>query len=91
MKEEIQILKGEFLLWVNRWKELNLKNDKYKVVKGSLVVANDQLLKQGEQKKFKIIKLWAKLSEARRVSKLHITTLNGFVSVYICQVLILNR
>ena len=41
MEEEIKTLKGELLLWVNRWKEFKLKKDKYKVVKISLVVANE--------------------------------------------------
>ena len=49
MKEKIKTIKGELLLWVNRWKEFKLKKDKYKVVKRSLVVANERLLKQGEQ------------------------------------------
>ena len=41
MKEEITTLKGELLLWVNKWQELKLNKDKYKDVKICLVVANE--------------------------------------------------
>ena len=74
MKEEIKTLKGELLLWVNKWQELKLKKDKYKVVKKSLAFTNERLLKQGEQQKTKIMKLHARLSEARWAAKLHIMT-----------------
>ena len=44
MKEEIKTLKGELLLWVNKWKEMKLKKDKHRVVKISSV-ANEFLHK----------------------------------------------
>ena len=74
MKEEITTLKGELLLWVNKWQELKLNKDKYKNVKISLVVANEQLIKLGEKQNVKIMKLHARLSEARQAANLHITT-----------------
>ena len=57
MKEEIKTLKGELLLWVNIWKVLKLNKHKYKDVKRSLVVANEQLLKHREHQNIKIMKL----------------------------------
>ena len=64
MKEEIKTLKGELLLWVNRWQELKLKKDKYKSLKRSLDVADERLLKNGEQQKVKIVLLKASLYKA---------------------------
>ena len=57
MKEAIKTLKGESLLWVNRWHELKLKKDKYNSIKIYLAIANESLLKQGEHQKMKIMKL----------------------------------
>ena len=64
MDEEIKTLKSELLQWVNQWHDLKLKKDKYKAIKKSLAFANERLLKQGEQKKIKIMKLRARLAEA---------------------------
>ena len=73
-QEEIKTLNGELLVWVNRWQELKLKKCKYKVFKRSVVVSNELLIKQGEKQNVKIIKIQAKLFEARPTAKLKITT-----------------
>ena len=72
--EENKILKGELVTWVNRWQELKLNKDKSKAVNISLTITHERLLKQLEQQKFKIVKLQARLSEARRGAKLQIST-----------------
>ena len=74
MREEIKSMENELLLWVNRWKDLKLRKHKYKSMKRSLVFVNERLLKKEEEQKVKFMKLIARLVEARRETKLHITT-----------------
>ena len=64
------MFKAKLLDWVNRWKDMNLKKNRYKEAKKSTINTNQHLLEQINQQKLMIIKLKAKLSEARRVINL---------------------
>ena len=81
-EEEIKTLRVELLDWVNRWRELKLRKDKYKADMKFVIVTNEQLLKQVERQKLNILELKAKLYEARRAIKLQITTLQLFYFSY---------
>ena len=73
-EEEIKTLRVELLDWVNRWRELKLRKEKYIAARKSVIITNAQLLKQAERQRLKILELKAKLSEARRAIKLQIAT-----------------
>ena len=73
-EEEIKTLRVELLDWVNRWRELKLRKDKYKSSRKYVRITNDQFLKQAKNQKLNILELKAKLSESRRAIKLQFTT-----------------
>ena len=64
--EENKTFKEELLDWVNRWRQMSLKKNRYKEAKKYVMIINVQLLKQVEGQKLMILKLKARLSEARR-------------------------
>ena len=68
--EENTTFREELLDWVNRWKDMNLKKNRYKEAKKSMINTNQHLLKQINQQEMAIIKLKAKLFEVRRVINL---------------------
>ena len=67
VEEENRTFREELLNWINRWKEVNVKKNKYKRAKNSMIGTNQHLLEQVEKQKLVIFKLKAKLAEARRV------------------------
>ena len=67
IEEENKTFREELLNWINRWKEMNIKKNQYKKAKKSIIGTNQHLLEQVEKQKLVIIKLKAKLAEARRV------------------------
>lgn len=74
LKNEIQNLRNELLNWVARWQTLKTKKAKIKADNRYLVSENEKMLKHEEQYKIEIIKLKAKLSKARRATKLQISS-----------------
>ena len=74
MKTELQQQKNELLMWVDRWKHMKEKKDRYKLEKKLLAESNEKLLKNEKHHEEKILKLGAKLSEARKAIKLQIAT-----------------
>ena len=74
MKTELQQQKNELLMWVDRWKHMKAKKERYKSEKKLLVESNEKLQKNEKRYEQKILKLRAKLSEARKTIKLQITT-----------------
>ena len=64
---ENKTFREELLNWINRWKEVNIKKNQYKKAKKSMIGTNQHLLEQVEKQKIMIIRLKAKLAEARRV------------------------
>ena len=73
MKTELQQKKSELLMWVDQWQQMKAKKDKCKAEKKLLIATNEKLLKDERVHVEKILKLRAKLSEARKVIKLQIT------------------
>ena len=67
VEEENRTFREEFLNWINRWKEVNVKKNQYKRAKKSMIGTNQHLLEQIEKQKLKTIRLKAKLAKARRV------------------------
>ena len=67
IEEENRTFREELLNWISRWKEMNIKKNQYKTAKKSIIGTNQHLLEQIEKQKLVIIKLKAKLAEARRV------------------------
>ena len=67
MEVENKTFREELLNWINRWKEVNIKKNQYKKAKKSMIGTNQHLLEQVEKQKLVIIRLKAKLAEARRV------------------------
>ena len=65
IEEENRTFREELLSWISRWKKVNTKNQ-YKREKRSIIDTNQHLLKQIEKQKLNIIRLKAKLTEARR-------------------------
>ena len=59
-------------MWVDRWQQMKAKKDKYKAEKKLLIETNEKLLKDERVHAEKILKLKAKLSEARKAIKLQI-------------------
>ena len=68
--EENKMFRADLLDWVNRWKDMNLKKNRYKEAKKSMINTNQHLPEQVDRQKLIIIRLKAKLSEARRVINL---------------------
>ena len=67
IEEENRTFREQLLNWISRWKEMNTKKNQYKKAKRSVIGMNQHLLEQIETQKLKIIRLKAKLAEARRV------------------------
>ena len=84
MKTELQQKKSELLMWVDRWKQLKAKKENYKEEKKLLKETNEKLLKDERVHAEKILKLRAKLSEARKAIKLWIATAQSILSYYYC-------
>ena len=74
MKTELQQKKNELLMWVDRWQQMKAKKDKNKAKKKLLIATNEKLLKDERVHAEKILKLKAKLSEAKKAIKLQIAT-----------------
>jgi len=74
LKTELQQQKNELLMWVDRWQQMKAKKDIYKAEKKLLAATNEKLLKDEKIHEEKILKLRAKLSEARKAIKLQIAT-----------------
>ena len=74
IEEENRTFREELLGWISRWKEMNNKKNQYKKAKKSIIGTNQLLLEQIEKQKLKIIRLKAKLAEARRVVDLQSKT-----------------
>ena len=71
LEEENKNFRKELLDWIDRWKKANMKKNQYKKSKKSILNTNQLLLERIEKQNVKIIKLKAKLAEARRVVSLH--------------------
>ena len=67
IEEENKTFREELLNWINMWKEMNIKKNQYKKEKKSMIGTNRHLLEQIEKQKLVIIRIKAKLAEARRV------------------------
>ena len=74
IEEENSTFRDELLRWISKWKEMNNKKNQYKRAKNSIIGTNQHLLEQIEKQKLKIIRLKAKLAEARRVVDLQSKT-----------------
>ena len=61
-------------MWVDRWKHMKENKDKYKSEKKLLAESNEKFLKNEKCYEETILKLRAKLAEARKTIKLQITT-----------------
>ena len=59
---------------VDQWQQMKDKKDRYKVGKKLLAATNEKLLKDEKIHEEKILKLKAKLFEARKAIKLQIAT-----------------
>ena len=71
LEEENKTFRKELLEWIDRWKKVNIKKNQYKKSKKSILSTNQLLLERIEKQNVKIIRLKAKLAEARRVVALH--------------------
>ena len=74
LEEENKTFREELLDWIHKWKELNVKKNQYKNTKRSVISTNQHLLDKIEKQNVKIVKLKAKLTEARRVISLQSKT-----------------
>ena len=74
LEAELYQKKNELLMWVRRWQQLKAKKNRCISEKKLLATLSDQLLKNEKHCEKKILKLKAKLSEARKVIKLQIVT-----------------
>ena len=63
-------MRNELLNWLGRWENLRTKKAKIKTKNRFLLYENVRMLKHEERCKIEIIKLKAKLFEARRAIKL---------------------
>ena len=70
LEEENKTFREELLDWIHRSKELNIKKNQYKKSKKSIISTNQHLLERIEKQNVKIVRLKAKLTEARRVISL---------------------
>ena len=71
LEEENKTFRKELLEWIDRWKKANMKKNQHKKSKKSILNTNQLLLERIEKQNVKIIRLKAKLAEARRVVTLH--------------------
>ena len=74
LEEENRTFREELLDWISRWKEVSAKKDQNKKAKRSIISTNQHLLERIEKQNIKIIRLKAKLTEARRVIALQSDT-----------------
>ena len=74
LEEENRTFKEELLDWIRRWKEAIAKKDQYKKAKRSILGMNQHLLERIEKQNINIMRLKAKLTEARRVIALQSKT-----------------
>ena len=74
IEEENRTFREELLNWISRWKELSTKKNQYKKAKRSIIGTNQHLLERIEKQNLKIIRLKAKLAEARRIVDLESRT-----------------
>ena len=74
LKTKLQQQKNELLMWVDRWKHMKEKKERYKSEKKLLVESNEKFQKNEKRYEEKILKLRAKLSKARKAIKLQIAT-----------------
>ena len=74
IEEENRTFREELLNWISRWKEMSTKKNQYKKAKRSIIGTNQHLLEQIEKQNLKIIRLKAKLAEARKVVDLQSKT-----------------
>ena len=74
LEEENRTFREELLDWISRWKEVSAKKDQYKKAKRSIISTNQHLLDRIEKQNVKIVRLKAKLTEARRVISLQSRT-----------------
>ena len=61
-------------MWVDRWKHMKAKKDRYKSDKNLLIVSNEKLMENEKLYEIKFLKFKAKLSKERKGIKLHVTT-----------------
>ena len=61
-------------MWVDRWQQMKSKKDRYKAENKLLAETNEKLLKDEKIHEEKILKLRAKLSEAKKAIRLQIET-----------------
>ena len=80
LKRELQQQKNELLMWVDRWQQRKAKKDRYKAENKLLATTNEKLLKDEKIHEEKILKLRAKLSEARKAIMLQIATTQSIFS-----------
>ena len=74
LEEENRTFREELMDWISRWKEISAKKNQYKKAKRSIIGTNQHLLERIEKQNIKIIRLKAKLAEARRVIALQSKT-----------------
>ena len=74
LEEENRTFREELLDWISRWKEMSAKKNQYKKGKRSILGTNQHLLEIIEKQNINIIRLKAKLTEARRVIALQSKT-----------------
>ena len=61
-------------MWVYQWQQMKAKKERYNAEKKLFTATNEKLLKDEKIHEEKILKLRAKLSEARKAIKLQIET-----------------
>ena len=64
--EENKTFKTKLLELVKRWRIMSLKKNRYKEERRSVMITNEHLLEQIERQNIMILKLKARLFEARR-------------------------
>ena len=74
LKDEVHNLRSELLTWFGRWQSLKTKKASLKTENKSLMSKNEEMLKHEEKNKTEIIKVKAKISEARRATRLQISS-----------------
>ena len=74
LKTKLQQQENELLMWVDQWQQMKAKKDRYNAEKKLLAATNEKLLKDEKIHEEKILKLRAKLLEARKAIRLQIAT-----------------
>ena len=67
-KSKLHQQKNELLMWVDTWQQMRMKKNIYKRMNKLLITYNDELMKCDKYREERILKLKAKLSEARRMA-----------------------